>query len=150
MKQRTLQIKRFNELEVRELYDILKVRAEIFVVEQEIVYQDLDGIDLDALHFILKENGVIIGYLRAFWSEDRQAVKIGRVLSRPHGQGIGRLLMEKSLPEIVRCFHTDRLVMDAQLYAVPFYEKLGFSVTTVPFMEEGILHVGMERKTDQD
>ena len=87
----------FIELSTKELYEILKARAEIFVVEQNCVYQDLDGIDYEALHVYFEEDGKVAAYLRAF-NTDEDTVQMGRVLTIRHGTGLGsRLLTANNL-----------------------------------------------------
>lgn len=137
--------KKFEELTGKEVYEILKARAEIFLMEQNIMYLDMDDIDYNALHCFFMENGKVSAYLRAFYQDEkRETVRIGRVLTTVHGIGLGRELMEKSIPIIREGFRGKKIAMDAQQYAIGFYQKFGFSVTSEPFMEEGILHVMME------
>lgn len=138
-------IKKFNELTTKELYEILKSRAEIFIMEQNINYQDLDNIDYKSLHFFYQENNLVIAYLRAFYKNDnKDIVKIGRVLTLNHGNGLGKKLLSESLIEIKKRMPSKKITMDAQKYAVGFYEKFGFKVTSDEFLEEGIMHVIME------
>ena len=86
--------KRFEELTSKELYEILKARAEIFIMEQNIHYQDMDNIDYDSLHCFFMEHDKVIAYLRAFYQKgNKDIVKIGRVLTIKHGKGIGKDLM---------------------------------------------------------
>lgn len=86
--------KKFNELTTVELYEILKARAEIFVMEQSIHYQDMDNVDYNSLHCFFMEDNRVIAYLRAFYQEDnKDIVRIGRVLTLRHGNGIGRNIL---------------------------------------------------------
>jgi ElaA protein len=88
-------VKRFDELTNRELYEILRLRAAVFIVEQNCVYQDLDNIDQDAWHVYIEENGEILGYLRVIDKGNRlDEVSIGRVISLKRRKGIGTKLME--------------------------------------------------------
>ena len=138
-------IKEFNELTNKELYEILKSRSEIFIIEQNINYQDLDNIDYKSIHCFYKENDRVIAYLRAFYKDDnKDIVKIGRVLTLNHGLGIGKKLLSESLPEIKKIMSPKKITMDAQKYAIGFYEKFGFKVVSDEFIEEEILHVIME------
>ena len=140
-----LTVKKFQELTTTELYEILKARAEIFIMEQEINYQDMDNIDYKSLHCFFKEDKKVIAYLRAFYQEnDGDIVRIGRVLTLQHGNGTGRDLLEQSLKAIKENMKCKKIVMDAQKYAVGFYEKFGFKTISDDFYEEGILHVVME------
>lgn len=140
-----LTVKRFQELTAAELYEILKARAEIFIVEQKINYQDMDDRDYESLHCFFMEEGQVAAYLRAFPMEERR-VKIGRVLTRRHGNGMGRLLLEKSLEAVTAEFPCEKIRVDAQKHAVGFYEKFGFRPISGEFWEEGILHISMERE----
>lgn len=136
--------KYFNELTSKELYEILKSRSEIFVIEQHITYQDMDNIDYNSLHCFIMENDRVIAYLRAFYQDNGvEVVKIGRVLTIEHGNGIGRKLMEESLKAIKEKMNCKRIVMDAQKHAKGFYEKFGFIQTSDDFLEEGVVHVKM-------
>ncbi|MCR5656910.1 MAG: GNAT family N-acetyltransferase [Butyrivibrio sp.] len=150
-------IKTFDELSARELYEILKSRAEIFVKEQNITYVDEDDVDYRSLHVFGIENGRVTAYLRAYEDEagaeenaavDREihVMKIGRVLSLEHGKGIGTELMKFALREIPKMVPCEKICMDAQKHAVHFYERLGFVVTSDEYLEEGIVHVDMSKK----
>ena len=135
--------KRFDELTAREIYEILRSRAEIFVVEQKISYVDMDGIDYNCLHCFIEDGGRAIACLRAFYDKDG-SVKIGRVLTLAHGGGVGRRLMEMSLEAVREKLPTHLIYVNAQAQAVGFYEKLGFSVVSEVFYEENIPHYRME------
>lgn len=139
------QAKNFNELTTVQLYEILKVRAEIFIVEQNINYQDMDDIDYKSRHFFLEENNKIIAYARAFcYTDDESVVKIGRVLTLKHGIGLGKILLEQCIADIKENSKCRTIHISAQKHAVGFYEKFGFKATSDEFMEEGIVHVCME------
>lgn len=137
----------FDELTVREVYEILSARSSVFVVEQKISCHDMDGVDLSALHLFFKEGECVTAYLRAFYTdESKKTVSIGRVLTREHGKGEGRALMEAALPEILKKLPCEVLTLHAQCHAVGFYEKFGFETCSEPFMEEEILHVTMQKR----
>lgn len=134
----------FDELTVRELYEIVRARCEIFLLEQSIVCRDFDGIDYDSLHcFLVEEDGRVVGYLRAFLTETGE-VQIGRVLSLTHGIGIGGRLMREALPAIRERLGGRRIMLHSQKHAEGFYKKLGFVTVSEVFLEEGIPHVTME------
>lgn len=140
-----LVIKEFNELTTKELYELLKVRSEIFVVEQKCAYQDLDNIDYDSLHIFYEKDGKIIAYLRAFLKKDNKStIQVGRVLTIEHGKGIGRKLLEESINVIKEKTNANKIYIEAQKYATGFYEKFGFKITSDEFLEDGIPHVDME------
>ena len=90
--------KKFDELTTTELYEILKSRAEIFIVEHKMNCLDLDGIDYNSFHCFCEEDGRVVAYLRAFLNGN--VVKVGRVLTLKHNVGLGRKLMEESIPAI--------------------------------------------------
>ena len=137
--------KKFEELDIAELYEILKARTEIFIMEQNIHYQDMDNVDYKSLHCFFMEENKVIAYLRAFYQEDNNdIVRIGRVLTLRHGNGIGRELMEKSIVAIKEKMKCKKISMDAQKHAGGFYEKFGFQVVSDDFLEEGVVHVVME------
>lgn len=137
--------KYFDELTLRELYELLRVRAEIFVVEQDCPYQDLDRIDYDSLHLFYEEDGEVLACLRIFEPEPGTA-QIGRVLTKTHGTGLGGRLLKEGVRITKEVFAPRRIVLHAQCYAVGYYEKAGFSVCSEVFPEDGIPHVCMEIK----
>ncbi len=138
-------VKEFSELSATELYEIIKSRAEIFLLEQNIVCQDLDDTDYNSLHCFFFDGKRVTAYLRAFSSAE-DTVTIGRVLTLKHGQGLGSELMKKSIEEIQKRFACKKISVHAQKQAAQFYEKLGFSVVSDEFLEEGVIHITMERE----
>lgn len=142
-----LVVKEFNKLTTKELYELLKARAEIFVVEQNCVYQDLDDIDYNSLHIFYEQDGKVIAYLRAFDKKgEDNTIQVGRVLTLEHGTGLGKKLIEESIQIIKDKTNANKIFMEAQKYAIGFYEKFGFKVTSDEFLEDGIPHVTMELK----
>ncbi len=137
--------KEFHELSLTELYEIIKSRTEIFLLEQHIICQDLDDVDYKSLHCFLFDGKRVRGYLRAFCS-DEDVVTIGRVLTLTHKKGLGRELMKKSIQEIQSRSSCRKISVHAQKQAVEFYQKLGFVIVSEEFMEEGVPHVTMELK----
>lgn len=135
----------FNDLSAAELYEILKSRSEVFLLEQNIICQDMDDVDYKSLHCYFKEENRVIAYLRAFY-KDEGIVKIGRVLTLDHGKGTGRCLAEKSLEAINEKFKYKKIIVDSQKHAVGFYEKFGFKAVSDVFLEEGVEHISMELK----
>ena len=139
----TIKAKYFNELTTRELYEILKTRAEIFIIEQNCLYQDLDDIDYNSLHIFIEEDNKIIAYLRCFY-KDKEVVQLGRVLTKKHGLGNGKKLILEALPIIKEKLHPKKIYIEAQKYAEEFYKKLGFITKSKEFLEDGIPHIIME------
>ena len=138
--------KHFTELTVDELYDILKLRSEIFVVEQDCVYNDLDGHDKNATHQFLKKNGEIVAYSRLLKPGSRFAdYSIGRVVVKEseRGTGLGIRMMEEAKQYILHEWTGERIKISAQKYLQKFYEDLGFFVVTDEYLEDGIPHFGM-------
>ena len=137
--------KSFGKLTTKELYEILKSRAEVFLLEQNIVCQDMDDIDYESFHFFIKEGDRVIAYLRAYYTDrEEKIMKIGRVLTLSHGNGIGRLLMEKTIEELRKNFECRKITVNAQKHAEGFYAKFGFKTVSDEFLEEGVVHVKME------
>jgi ElaA protein len=134
--------KYFDELTTKELYEILKARAEIFVVEQNCVYQDLDDVDYRSLHIFCEEDGEVTAYLRAFF-KDADTVQVGRVLTRHHGTGLGGHLLKEGISQIRTKMNPAKIYIEAQCYAVGFYERKGFRICSEEFLEDGIPHVQM-------
>ena len=135
----------FNELTVSQLYEILKSRAEIFMLEQGIICQDMDGKDYDSLHCFITDKGRVVAYLRAFQNKESEKIAtVGRVLTLVHKNGMGRYLMERSIDAIKTSFGCDKILVHAQKQAVGFYEKIGFRTISDEFLEEGVVHLTME------
>lgn len=135
--------KYFDELSATEIYEILKSRAEIFLLEQNIICQDMDNADYKSLHCFFLEGSRVFAYLRAF-PINRHTVKIGRVLTLHHGNGTGKKLLEKSLIEIKNKMNPEKVIVNAQEHAIGFYKKSGFKIISDVFLEEGVPHVAME------
>ncbi len=133
----------FHELTTVELYEILKARSEVFVVEQTCIYQDLDDLDYDSLHVFFEEDGKIQAYLRAYTKPDEETVRMGRVLTIARGTGLGGRLLKEGLAQIVEKLNPKEIDIHAQSYAVGFYERAGFQVCSEEFMEDGIPHKKM-------
>lgn len=135
--------KAFADLSGAQVYEILKSRSEIFMLEQNIRCLDMDDVDYKSTHCFLAEEGRVVAYLRAF-SDDVDTVRIGRVLSLRHNAGLGTELMQKSLAYIKENMHCNTISLHSQAYVCDFYKKFGFKVVSAVFYEEGIPHVSME------
>ncbi len=134
--------KSFDELTNRELYEILKARAEVFMLEQGIICQDMDDADYESCHFFLWENQKICAYMRAFYKGEKD-VRIGRVLAINKRQGVGSQLMKNALEYIKNNMPCEKISLNSQTQAVGFYEKFGFERIGEEFMEEGVPHIKM-------
>ena len=135
----------FDELTTRELNEILRARSAVFVVEQDCVYQDLDGIDHESTHiFAQKENGEVTAYLRIFMKKDeKNTAQMGRVLTTERGKGLGGEILREGIKAAREKLGAEEIYMEAQEYAIPFYSREGFAVTSDVFLEDGIPHVEM-------
>lgn len=144
----TWSIKSFEELSTKELYEILKVRQEVFVVEQTCYYLDADGSDEKALHLWAEKQGKIVAYCRIF----SQGIKypetsIGRVLTHPEFRNLqlGKILMKFALQAIEIRFKTKECRISAQDYLLDFYKNFGFTDTGKKYLEDDIPHTEMVR-----
>ena len=142
-------IKRFEELTTTELYEILRVRSEVFVVEQTCIYQDLDLKDKKAYHLFCENNGEIAAYLRILdKGVSYPEISIGRVLTRETNRRIGlaREMMQKAISFVEEELSEMQIRISAQLYLKQFYESLGFLVTSEVYLEDDIQHIEMVRR----
>ena len=142
-----LNVKMFDELTTKELYEILKLRSQVFVVEQNCNYLDMDGADIGACHVFFTDDDGIQAYLRVL---DRgvmsEHVRIGRVISVKRRCGIGTMLVKEGIKAAVEKFGADTVFVEAQCYVKEMYKKLGFVQTSDEFLDVGIPHVKMELK----
>jgi ElaA protein len=137
-------VKHFKELTLDELYEILKIRAEVFVVEQNCAYQDLDDIDQDCYHVYMLEEDKMVGYLRVIDKEKRlDEVSLGRVISLKRRCGVGTALMKAGIAVAKEKYGATKVKIGAQLYAKPFYEQVGFCQISGEYLEDGIPHIYM-------
>ena len=113
-------------------------------MEQNCVYQDLDDIDYRSLHIFFESEGKVIAYLRAFIKDSvNNTVQIGRVLTLSHGTGLGGKLLKEGISIIKKKMNPSSIYIETQCYAIGFYEREGFVVTSDEFLEDGIPHVKM-------
>lgn len=140
-----LNAKYFDELTTAELYEILKARAAVFVVEQNCVYQDVDGVDYCSLHVFYESDGTVNAYLRLFPKPDEEGtVQMGRVLTVQRGTGLGGVLLKDGIRLAREKMNARKIFLEAQCYAAGFYEREGFRICSGEFLEDGIPHVAME------
>ncbi len=144
-------LKKFEALTVHELYAILRLRTEVFVVEQNCVFQDMDNKDQYCYHLLGWEGDLLAAYTRIVPTgiSYKDAPSIGRVVTSPQarGAGVGRLLMEKSINELFGVYGVSPIKIGAQLYLKKFYESLGFEQSSDIYDEDGIDHIEMTRQT---
>lgn len=142
----TITLHQFNQLSVNTLYQILKLRAAVFVVEQTCVYQDLDDKDQASLHVCLWDKKQLIAYSRLLPAGMTFEVPaIGRVITHPsyRGEGLGKKLMEYSLQACYTHFGPHDVRLNAQVQVRSFYENLGFHACGAIFLEDDIEHIEM-------
>lgn len=143
-----IEIRTFNELTLQELYGILRLRSEIFVMEQDCVYQDIDNKDQKALHILGMEDGFLVAYARCFGPGIyfREAA-IGRILVRENYRrmGYGHKITKAAIDAIKTRFKADKIKISAQVYLVIFYESHGFKTVGERYLEDGIPHISMIR-----
>ena len=138
-------IKSFAELSTIELYEIYKARVDVFVVEQNCSYPEIDELDLCSIHIYLKDEEGLQAYLRVIppglkWQE----ASIGRVLTKKRGTGLGFQIVSTAI-EFIEKNYSVSIRIEAQVYAKIFYEKLGFKQCSETFLEDGIPHIQMIR-----
>jgi ElaA protein len=141
-------IKAFKDLSVDELYQILQLREEVFVIEQNCIYNDIDGIDKNCFHlFAVDQRAIkIIAYARLVPAGIKFEVpSIGRVICHPNYRklGLGKALMSKAITETKELFKIDIIKISAQTYLFNFYNSLGFKAISEAYDEDGIEHVNM-------
>ncbi len=135
----------FGELTSLQLYAILQLRAEVFVVEQNCAYLDPDGRDLGSMHLLISENDVLNAYLRLYFKKGSPNLFFGRVITSPRarGKGLAKLLMQELLTYCHTHFPNHAIECSAQFYLQQFYENVGFKTVGTPYDEDGIPHIKM-------
>ena len=139
-------VKTFDKLSTKELYQILRLRSEVFVVEQDCVYQDVDNKDQKALHVMGIKDNEVVAYTRIFKPGDYfDNVSIGRVVvsQEQRKYGLGKQIMQASLAAINQRFPDKSIEISAQSYLLKFYTELGFNATGEEYLEDGIPHKRM-------
>lgn len=139
-------LKEFNELSLSEIYEILKLRNEVFIVEQQCAFQDCDDKDQNSYHLFLKDDKNIVAYLRVLkkgvsYSE----ISIGRVIVKKEyrKKGIAREMMVKAIDFIQKELKQNKIRISAQSYLVDFYKDLGFKEVSDVYYEDNIPHIEM-------
>ena len=142
-------LKSFHELSIYELYALLQLRSEVFVVEQNCVYQDIDFKDQKALHLLGIYDNKVVAYARLFQANDYfEQASIGRVVvsEQFRTKKWGHLLMKTAIQAIDARFNTQQITISAQLYLKKFYESHGFLQVGEGYLEDDIPHIRMERR----
>ena len=136
--------KSFPELTTTELYELLRIRSEVFVVEQNCVYQDLDYDDQASIHLWLTLCGKVVALARVCPAGTHmKEVSIGRVITTVRGKGYGKQIMIHAIDAAVEHFDAKVIEIEAQEYAKGFYETVGFRQSSDTFMLDGIPHIRM-------
>ncbi len=146
MQETSFSLKTFEELSVADLYAILQLRAAVFVVEQNCVYQDLDGADQDSMHVMGMQDQTLVCYARLVPPGIKyETPAIGRVVLRQSSRqgGIGKLLMQQAINYCLQQWPKLDITISAQQYLERFYSELGFHVVSEPYIEDGIPHIEM-------
>ncbi|MDA0973911.1 MAG: GNAT family N-acetyltransferase [Bacteroidetes bacterium] len=145
-----IHIRPFHDLDALTWHDIAALRSEVFVVEQDCVYQDLDGKDPIAYHLYWYDGKLLVATLRILKKGEGypDAVAIGRVVSSPErrSQGLGHVIMKAALDFIAKEFPEELIRLSAQTHLSAFYERHGFQVSGEGYLEDGIPHVPMLRQ----
>ena len=131
----------FDELSRDELYDILKARNAVFIVEQDCPYQDIDDIDRRSLHIMMYDDKMV-AYLRLYERDDG-SVQIGRLLTTVRGKGYGRTILREGIDAAINMMGARRIVAEAQDYVKGLYESEGFRACSDVFLVDGIPHIVM-------
>ncbi|WP_037171276.1 GNAT family N-acetyltransferase [Rhizobium sp. Pop5] len=145
----TTDLKGFDEFSARELYDLLRMRVDVFVVEQNCPYPELDGKDVDALHLRLLDDGELLASARILKPHEPQdPSKIGRVVVSPahRGKRLGDALMSEAITACERLFPANPIALSAQAHLRRFYESFSFIGTSEEYLEDGISHIDMVRQ----
>lgn len=147
-KQHDWKFKKFDELSLHDLYDILQLRSRVFVVEQNAIYLDADGLDKGAHHLLFRtDHGQLVAYCRLLppGSQFPDAA-IGRVVVDPahRGQGLARAMLRQAIPKCLALYQVNKIHISAQKYLHDLYASFGFKAVSADYLEDGILHVGMD------
>ena len=148
-----IKAKYFDELTISDLYSMLQLRSEVFVVEQNCVYRDIDGKDSKALHIIGFKNDTVVAYTRIFKPGDYfEEVSIGRVVVKESERkyGYGNDIMKASIKAVEENFSKSKIRLSAQIYLIKFYSSLGFNVVGEEYLEDNIPHISMVKNTLAD
>ncbi|MAD97636.1 MAG: GNAT family N-acetyltransferase [Flavobacteriaceae bacterium] len=141
-------VKTFDQLTTSELYDLLQLRSEVFVVEQDCVYQDIDGKDQKALHVLGYKDDQLVAYTRVFGPGYYfENASIGRVVVKESDRkyGYGYELMKASINAVDYHFKVTEITISAQTYLKKFYNNLGFQQVGEGYLEDGIPHIRMDK-----
>ena len=144
-------VKAFSELTPLELYNIAKLRVDVFVVEQNCPYHEFDDLDQDAIHVWIENEDGIEAYLRVLdRGVESEYVALGRVISARRGKGYGAMIMQEGIRVAKEKYNAGKIYLEAQTYAEGFYMKQGFHRISDEFILDGIPHYKMLREEEVD
>ena len=141
-----IEIKKFDELTSRDIYEILKIRSEVFVVEQNCIYNDVDEKDMESVHIFFKEKDKIISYIRVIKpGVSYDNASIGRVLVvlEERHRGLAKKIVQEGINYIINIWNEEKITIGAQEYLINFYKDLGFKPISQVYLEDGIPHLDM-------
>ena len=139
----------FDELTTVQLYEVLSLRSEVFVVEQACIFQDMDGADAQAIHVLGNQNGLLTAYARCFGADIKfKEASIGRVATRlsMRRSGAGHAVMEKAIACLFERWGSQAIRIGAQAHLEAFYRQHGFKTSGAAYLEDGISHIDMLRR----
>ena len=141
-------IKRYNDLSKDQFFDILKLRIEIFVVEQCCYYQELDNEDKEAFHVSIYNDGIIVAVGRIIPNPHNKEVKIGRIAVKMEHRkkGLAYKMMKDIMNFIYKKYKNFSVLLSAQTYLIEFYQSFGFKEIGNTYLEDGIEHINMVLK----
>lgn len=135
-------ISTYSQLSKDELMEILRSRQDVFVVEQNCPYPDIDDHDYDSTFVFIRNDRKLCASMRMF-ERDERTIQLGRILTLERGKGWGRIMMESAIRHIRENTPYEQIYIEAQTYAAGFYERFGFRTASAEFLEDGIPHVVM-------
>lgn len=139
----------FDDLGLQELYDLLRLRQQVFILEQQSFYADIDGKDQETLHYLIqnRETGALQGSIRLMSDQKGAMARIGRVVisEEARGTGLGRLMMQAGIDKAHELVPGGTIHVSAQAYLEKFYGSLGFETVSDVYIEDGIPHIDMIR-----
>ncbi|WP_434050915.1 MAG: GNAT family N-acetyltransferase [Roseibium sp.] len=141
---------RLQQMSPIDVHDLLKLRQDVFVIEQNSLYQDIDGKDPEALHLLVRDaaSGSLVGTVRVTEDVSAEKARIGRVVIAPRarGTGLGRKLMLAGIEKVEQILPSGTIDLSAQAHLEGFYRSLGFETVSDEYLEDGIAHVDMTRR----
>ncbi|MCV2885397.1 GNAT family N-acetyltransferase [Aestuariibacter sp. AA17] len=141
----------FSALSLDMLYEILRLRMSVFIVEQQSIYEDIDGLDKDAKHILVTDGGALLGYCRLRRDQTQKVAKIERVViaEKGRGRGLGQQIMHDAIQFCEQNWSGTPIKLSAQTYLTKFYQSFGFIIEGAPYDDGGILHIDMRKQINK-